>query len=178
MRVISGSLKGRNFTSPNTSRTHPMSDKIRGALFNTLGDIDGLTVLDPFAGSGAVSFEAISRGAASALLIEADKPAQQAIEQSIRDLHVQTVAKLIKANCSSWSDTNPAQQLDLVLADPPYDNVQMVVLGKLVRHVVPGGLFVLSFPGSESLPTFDGCELIVNKTYGDARLLFYRAADV
>ena len=69
MRVIAGRLGGRLFDSPHTRRTHPMSDKARGALFNMLGDIEGMHVLDPFAGTGALSFEAISRGAASALAI-------------------------------------------------------------------------------------------------------------
>ncbi|MBX4199607.1 RsmD family RNA methyltransferase, partial [Candidatus Saccharibacteria bacterium] len=53
MRIISGQLKGRNFASPRGHKTHPMSDKMRGALFNILGDIEGLSFLDAFSGSGA-----------------------------------------------------------------------------------------------------------------------------
>ena len=60
MRIIAGTLGGRNFDSKSQA-THPMSEKMRGALFNVLGDIDGLKVLDCFAGSGAIGFEAISR---------------------------------------------------------------------------------------------------------------------
>ena len=71
MRIIAGDLKGREFKSPRGRTTRPMSEKTRGALFNTLGDIEGLSVLDGFAGSGALVFEAISRGAVSALAIEA-----------------------------------------------------------------------------------------------------------
>ena len=70
MRVIAGRLGGRNFDSPKTQRTHPMSDKVRGALFNALGDLGGLTVLDAFAGSGACSLEAASRGATEVLAID------------------------------------------------------------------------------------------------------------
>ena len=64
MKVVAGSRGGRNFASPHNNRTHPMSDKVRGALFNALGDLDGLSVLDAYAGSGACSLEAASRGAA------------------------------------------------------------------------------------------------------------------
>jgi 16S rRNA (guanine(966)-N(2))-methyltransferase RsmD len=76
MRIIAGTLGGRTFESPHGRRTHPMSDKVRGSLFNTLGDIDGLTILDAFAGSGALAFEAISRGAEHVLAIEIDNRAQ------------------------------------------------------------------------------------------------------
>ncbi|MCA9330109.1 RsmD family RNA methyltransferase, partial [Candidatus Saccharibacteria bacterium] len=63
MRIISGKLGSRQFIAPKGFATHPMGDRVRTALFNTLGDIVGLTVLDAFGGSGAISFEAISRGA-------------------------------------------------------------------------------------------------------------------
>ena len=67
MRIIAGTLKGQQFQTPHSHKTHPMGDKIRGALFNVLGDIEGLSFLDAFSGSGALAFEAASRGAASVL---------------------------------------------------------------------------------------------------------------
>lgn len=174
MRIIAGTLGGRSFVSPRSTRTHPMSDKIRGALFNTLGDIEGLTVLDAFAGSGALSFEAISRGAAQVTAIDNDKPAQLAIQSSVSSLGLEGQIKLIKASCSSWSDNNPTQKFDIVLADPPYDNTQPPVLDKLIRHVNTGGLLVLSWPSAESVPDFENVEQVVGKQYGDAQLLFFR----
>jgi len=176
MRVISGALRGRNFVSPHSDLTHPMSDKIRNALFNTLGDIEGLTVLDCFAGTGALSFEAISRGATSALAIEQDRLAQQTIERSIKDLSLQSSVRLTKAGCSNWSEGNTHKHFDLVLADPPYDHVQLPVLEKMTRHVMSGGLFVLSFPVGEQPPEYEAFELVSHKAYGEAQLLFYRAA--
>jgi len=70
VRIIAGYLSGRQFNSPRSNRTHPMSDKARGGLFNSLGDISGLSLLDAFAGSGALSFEAISRGTASSVAVD------------------------------------------------------------------------------------------------------------
>lgn len=175
MRIIAGGLGGRNFESPRSHRTHPMADRVRGALFNTLGDIEGLTVLDAFAGTGALSFEAISRGAASALLVEIDKPAQRAIAASIKALGIDRQARLVQANCSGWSDNNPDQQFDLVIAAPPYDDLQLSVVKKLTRHVQrPDGLYILDWPGKMAAPELDGLEIIEQKTYGDAQLVFYR----
>lgn len=151
-----------------------MSDRVRGALFNALGDITGLQVLDPFAGSGALSFEALSRGAASALLIENDPVAQRAVAGNIAGLGLQGKARLVRANCVSWSNAHPNQQFDLVLADPPYDDISLPVVQKLVRHVDEEGLYVLSWPGKQEAPALDGFAVVEAKSYGDAQLLFYR----
>jgi 16S rRNA (guanine966-N2)-methyltransferase len=151
-----------------------MSDRIRGALFNTLGDIEGLTVLDAFAGSGAIGIEAVSRGASHAIMIDNDKPAQKAIAENITALDIGSSAKLVLANCSSWSDNNTGQLFDLVIVDPPYDDLQIPTVTKLGRHVTGGGLYVLSWPGGQVIPEIENFKLISYKTYGDAQLLFMR----
>ncbi len=151
-----------------------MADKIRGALFNILGDIDGLTVLDAFAGSGALSLEAISRGAKSALAIDRDKTAYSQILKNLRMLEVEDQVKAIRVNASSWSDHNPDAQFDIVILAPPYDHLQESLLAKLTRHVTDSGLLVLDWPGHKAAPTFDEFEQIKSKNYGDAQLVFYR----
>jgi 16S rRNA (guanine966-N2)-methyltransferase len=174
VRVVAGSLGGRLFASPRSQRTHPMSDKVRGALFNTLGDIDGLTFLDAFSGSGALAYEALSRGATSVLMIENDRPAQQTIDDNITALHLSGQANLVKANCSAWSDRNIDKQFDVVLADPPFDHLQESAIRKLARHVESGGLMVLNWPGAGEPPELDGCVQVEQKSYGDTQLIFYR----
>ena len=104
MRVIAGRLGGRNFASPHGNKTHPMSDKVRGALFNSLGDIEGLRCLDAFAGTGALAFEAISRGATTALALENDPSAQRTIDENIKELKLYRQVKLVKAAAGSWLD--------------------------------------------------------------------------
>lgn len=151
-----------------------MSDKARGALFNILGDIDGMTVLDPFAGTGALSFEAVSRGAASSLAIESDRPAQQVIEQNIRTLGLQRVVSLVKASSNAWLTTNYDDQFDLVLCDPPYDDTQPNLLLRLAQRVMPDGLLVLSWPTSQDVPAFPKFEKLDQRDYGDMQLVFYR----
>lgn len=174
MRVIAGRLGGRSFESPKTHRTHPMSDKVRGALFNALGNLHGLTVLDAYAGSGACSLEAISRGAASVLAIDVDVEAVKTIAANVKALSLEEVITVRRKNISGWSRNNQDKQFDVVLADPPYDDIRPDVLERLTVHVKPGGLFVLSWPGSESVRPMADLEIVSHKTYGDAQLVFYR----
>lgn len=174
MRVISGRLGGRLFDSPHTHRTHPMSDKARGALFNILGDIEGMHVFDPFAGTGALSFEAVSRGAATSIAVESDRPAQKIIEQNIRVLGLENEVKLVKASSNAWLSTNYDEQFDLVLCDPPHDDLQLNLLARLAQRVVPDGLLVLSWPGNVDVPEFDRFEKVEQRSYGDMQLAFYR----
>jgi 16S rRNA (guanine966-N2)-methyltransferase len=176
MRVIAGSLGGRNFDSPHTQRTHPMSDKVRGALFNALGDLDGLTVLDAFAGSGACSIEAVSRGASAVLAIDIDVEAVKTIAENVRKLDLEDIITVRRKNISGWSRNNQDKKFDVVLADPPYTDIRPDVLERLTVHVPEGGLYVLSWPGSEPVRDFAGLVIVSQKSYGDAQLVFYRRA--
>lgn len=174
LRVIAGHLGGRLFDAPDSPATHPMGDRMRSALFNILGDITEKTVLDPFAGSGALSFEAISRGAKSSLLLERDKRAQNTIQKNIESLGVGEQAKLISAGCRAWSLRNKTQKFDLILADPPYNDGQLSTINVLASHLKPKGLMVLSYPGRGYAPTVNGVVVVDNRNYGDAALAFYQ----
>ena len=112
MRIISGTLKGQIFDTPQGHRTHPMSEKIRGALFNILGDIEGLKILDAFGGSGGISLEAISRGAGKVTIVENDRIAQRTIEHNVAKFGLEDKITLISANVSSWMNKNPDQKFD------------------------------------------------------------------
>jgi 16S rRNA (guanine966-N2)-methyltransferase len=174
MRVIAGYLGGRNFAGPRGHRTHPMSDKMRGALFGALGDIKGLSVLDAFAGSGALAIEAISRGAKHATAIEVDKSAHTVIKANLKELNLQDRIKATRAFAGAWSTRNQAQLFDLILLDPPYDDIPYRDLKKLPRHLKPDGVMVLSWPGKMERLKFPGFEVIQSKRYGDSQLVFYR----
>lgn len=174
MRIIAGSLGGRLFDSPHGHRTHPMSDKIRGALFSTLGDLHGLTVLDAFSGSGALGFEAISRGAAAVVAIENDRLAQRTIQENIRKLGLQKGMTLFRGGAGTWIESHSNSFFDIVLLDPPYDDLQRSVVARLARHTNKDGTLITSWPGSENLPGFEGFELVKQKSYGDAQLGYYK----
>lgn len=173
MRIVAGKLGGLIFDSPNGNKTHPMSEKMRGALFNVLGDIEGLSVFDAYGGSGAIAFEAISRGAASAVICEIDKNAIKTIEKNIEKLKVGDKVKLIKRNSAIWCEENPTQIFDIVIVDPPYDQVKKSQIIKIAGSVKPGGIYVLSLPPKVTID-LENFTPELNKNYGDSKLVFYR----
>ncbi len=175
MRIISGKLSGRTFNPVSGHRTHPMSEKIRGALFNSLGDITDLTVLDAYSGTGALSFEAISRGAKSAIAIDLDQSASRTIRENIELLGLDTEVTTVRAAVKGWSRRHQNQQFDIVLLDPPYDNFDPKDLLNLRKHAKKGGIIVLSLPPKTGFLFGESKqELLLNKSYGDAELYFYR----
>ena len=174
VRLISGSLGGRFIEAPDTSATHPMSERIRSSLFNILGDVSGRVVLDAFAGTGAIGFEAISRGADSVTFIERDRVAQKVLLENIASLHVKNKTKLIQATVAGWDETATDQKFDLIFADPPYHDTQLSTVSRLFSHLKTNGLMVLSHPGRESAPTVNGVVVVDKRNYGDAALAFYQ----
>lgn len=179
MRIIAGSLGGRQFVSPKGNRTHPMSDKARGALFNTLGDIKGLTLLDAFAGSGAVAFEAISRGAARVTAVDIETNAVKAMIESATALGVLDKVEIVRANVGGWFKSSPQNiRYDILVCDPPYDALQLPIIEKMSSKVNVGGVIVVSLPPQARLIMPDRCEHLQTKDYGDITLQFYRRVKI
>lgn len=178
MRIIAGYLKGRAFDSPGGHRTHPMSEKARGAIFNALGDIHGLRVLDAYGGSGALALEAISRGAQQVTVVELDKTAYNTIVKNVDNLNLDKQIQVLRRNVGSWAKSVQTEIYDIVLADPPYDDIRPDILERIGLLTKESGIFVLSWPGSEPARHFDGFELVSEKNYGDATLVFYRRQKV
>jgi 16S rRNA (guanine966-N2)-methyltransferase len=152
-----------------------MAEKVRGALFNILGDINGLTFLDAFAGGGALSIEAISRGAKSVTAVDNDKHASKAIRENIGDLQLSDSIKATQANVGGWSDNNQDKKFDVVLIDPPYNDVKHNLIKKIAAHANKDGIVAMSLPPSAKidLPR-DEYQLLIEKNYGDAELVFYK----
>lgn len=176
VRLIAGKFGGRILDAPDTSKTHPMSERIRNALFNSIGDeIDGAGVMDAFAGSGAVGLEALSRGAQRVTFLERDRIAGKVIAKNIETLGCRDQARLIKASVTAWSENNPSEQFDLIIADPPYHDPQFSTVSRLFSHLKPGALMVLSHLGRGEAPTgTKGIVVVDNRSYGTASLTFFR----
>ena len=174
MRVVAGFLGGQIFESPHGHRTHPMSEKVRGAIFSALGDIKGLNVLDAFSGSGALAIEAISRGAKTATAVEVDKRANQVIQDNLKKLDIEDRVKAVRAYANAWSTRHQAQMFDVILLDPPYDNLPYRDLNSMPRHLKDDGILVLSWPPKVDYYFFEGLEIIKSKDYGDSSLHFYK----
>jgi 16S rRNA (guanine966-N2)-methyltransferase len=120
MRVIAGELRGRRLRAPAGRDTRPTSDRVREALFSILGDVAGARVLDLFAGSGALAIEALSRGAASAVLVDSAAGAVTAIERNLDDLGLE--AEVVRRPARAFLSSAPSagRLYDLVFLDPPY----------------------------------------------------------
>ena len=176
VRIVSGQYGGRVLDAPDNRRTHPMSERIRGAIFNSLGDLpQGAEVLDAFAGSGAVGLEALSRGAAWVTFVEKDRLAANILRKNVVSLGVNEQTTVTQSPLASWSDTNAEAQFDLIFADPPYHDVQFSTVEKLFLHLKPGALMVLSHPGRGEAPTgAKGIVVVDNRSYGTASLTFFR----
>lgn len=179
MRIIAGRLGGRQFVSPKGNRTHPMSDKARGALFNALGDITGLTLLDAFAGSGAIAFEAISRGAKHVTAIDIETNAFKAMTESAESLGVIDQIEIIRANVGGWfKSSRQDNRYDVIVCDPPYDALQLPIIERMSSKITVGGVMVVSLPPKARLIMPERCVPIQTKDYGDITLQFFRRTKI
>lgn len=177
IRVIAGAFGGRTLATPNNSRTHPMSERARNALFNSIGDeLTGAAVLDVFAGTGALGIEAVSRGAKSVTFIERDRIAQKCIQENIATFQLTNQAKLVRTSLANWlSTTENIPEFDIIFADPPYHDEQLSTVSRLFGLLKPGGLMVLSHTGKGEV-SFQQNDIVVvdNRSYANAHLTFFR----
>ena len=175
LSIAAGSLKNLNFFSPDNTTTHPMSSKVRQAVFNILGDISDLSVLDAYGGSGAFSFEAISRGAKNALLIENNHVSVSAIKASMSRLNLVNQIKLLPISNEAYL-RDYEEEFDIVFLDPPYDNLTSN-LPSFIPKIVSGGILILSVPiqSSDAIKNqFFQLELLKQKKYGKVLILIYK----
>jgi 16S rRNA (guanine966-N2)-methyltransferase len=121
MRIIAGSKKGHTIVAPKGLDTRPTSDRAREAAFNLIGPVDDARVLDLYAGSGAMGLEALSRGAAQAVFVDADRDACRAIERNLDKLRL-TGAVVVCSDAARAlaAEVGAGRTYDLVLVDPPY----------------------------------------------------------
>jgi 16S rRNA (guanine966-N2)-methyltransferase len=177
VRLISGIFGGRIIDGSASDKTHPMSERVRNAMFNKIGEeIHDKRVLDAFAGSGSLGLESLSRGAESVVFVDNDRIAQKIISKNIALLGVEGQAQLIKANVSSWMNTT-TEKFDIIFADPPYHDPQLSTVTKLFGLLKPNGLMVLSYPGKGERPSETGVVVVDNRSYGNAALAYYRKKD-
>ena len=178
MRIIAGQWRGRPLVAPKGEATRPTADRTREALFSMLasrlGSFEDLAVADLFAGSGALGLEALSRGAASCLFVEQDKPALDALRANIAKLGAKADVR-----AQSVLALGPARApLDLILMDPPYGSgAGLVALDKLARLGWVGPASWISIESARNeVVEVAGFEVDAEKIYGKARVTLLRQA--
>ncbi len=123
MRVVAGLAGGRRLRAPAGRKVRPTSERVREALFNALGSLDavnGATVLDLFAGTGALGIEALSRGAASAVFVDADSQAVSAVKANLVATGLADRARVVQADVLRYLADHRTEEVDIAFADPPY----------------------------------------------------------
>jgi 16S rRNA (guanine966-N2)-methyltransferase len=178
IRIIAGRFGGRKIDAPgfDNSRTKPMGERIRNAMFNRIGgEISNARVLDVFAGTGSVGLEALSRGAAHVTFVERDKIAQKILAKNMSSLGINDEAELIRTTVNNWLETSEPGMYDIILADPPYHDLQLSTVSKLFGLLKPNGLMILSHSGRGEGPNLtNGIVVVDNRSYGNASLTSFR----
>jgi 16S rRNA (guanine966-N2)-methyltransferase len=175
VRIIAGSRRGARIVAPRGLGTRPTGDRVREAAFNLIGPVDGATVLDLFAGSGAMGLEALSRGAEAATFVEDDRAACRLIQQNLEKLRL-VGARVVCAD-AVWTIRQDQRRYDLVLVDPPYEqwgDLEAVLGPHLPRVLAPDGLLVVETSSrvEPQLPLASR----TSRRYGSARLTLFEHA--
>jgi 16S rRNA (guanine966-N2)-methyltransferase len=155
LRIIGGALRGRRWRIPDAPGLRPTPDRVRETLFNWLAPhIAGTRVLDLFAGSGALGFEALSRGAASAVLVEQDRAALTMLRETAARFGL-AQARIESGEALAFLATQKRASFDLVFLDPPFDSGLLApALRRIGEHslLAPEGFCYLEHAAADALP--------------------------
>lgn len=173
MKIVGGTLRGRQFAAPPGSVSRPMSGQVREALFNIAGDISGQAVLDVYAGSGAIGFEALSRGAGHVIGIEKARSAAKIIDASLGKLNLNDHYRLLTGSVERTIG-GLATEFNMIVADPPYSEIDWTILDKLGELLADGGIFAVSHSSRLKPAELQSVKRIDTRIYGDTALSFYK----
>ena len=178
MRVIAGEYRGRRLKVPPGVRTRPTADRVREALFSILGDVEGASVADLFAGSGALGIEALSRGARDATFVERDHGAVGILKFNLAALGIVEDVEVFEWDVVRWLETVAGSfEFDLVLVDPPYSSAARLAepLTRLLPDVLsPTATIVTESDKRE--PLVLDLPLDDERVYGDTRIALHYVA--
>lgn len=174
MRVVAGSLRGRAIVAPEGDATRPTTDRAREAMFNaldSLGALDDATVLDVYAGSGALGIEALSRGARHCTFVERDKRALDAVRTNVTKLGLSDRTRVVAGD--AFTSVVAQRNIDLLLADPPYGFADWDRFFTTIEPVVVDDAVVV-VESDREMNERDGWDIIRAKRYGRAWVTFLR----
>jgi 16S rRNA (guanine966-N2)-methyltransferase len=180
MRVIAGQLGGRTLKSPAGNKTRPTADRVREALFSVLGNVDDFKVLDLYAGTGALGIEALSRGAARAILVENASDAIRCIRENMSSLQLMNRCMLIPRPVErAREELMKLAPYDLVFCDPPWRILEgawrwLEALDWL-EWLTPGGQLVLEHPSQSTAVMKAPClDVVQTRAWGDSAVTILR----
>jgi len=178
VRVIAGTCRGHRLASPKGIHTRPTGDRVREAIFNLLGPVDDTSVLDLFAGSGALGIEALSRGARRCLFAESDRGAARVIRENLERTRLTgAVVEQRDAIAVLREEHSRRRSHDLILCDPPYGRwaeLEAPLAGLLPGVLAPDGLLVVET--DERVEPQLPLDPVTSRRYGSARVTIFRHA--
>jgi 16S rRNA (guanine966-N2)-methyltransferase len=184
MRIVAGTFRGRPLVAPKGQSTRPTADRTRQAIFNILQHaawspgLEGLRVIDVFAGSGALGLEAISPGAAFCLFVEQVEAARSVIRANVESLGVADRIRIDRRDAATLGDRSSNEPpFDLAFVDPPYGKgLGEPALARLVAGgwLAEGALVALEHGAAEPAPTPPGFEALDQRSWGAGRVTFLR----
>ena len=178
MRVISGKVRGIQLKAPDGLRTRPTADRVKEALFSIIQfDVPGTRVLDLFGGSGQLGIEALSRGAKSAVIVDADEKACGIIKENLRRCKLEADAQVVRSDYMDYL-CRCKQRFDIILLDPPYAELFLENALKKITEIdilESSGIIVAERPVGKDLPwDFTGYSRSKDYKYGQTVLTLYR----
>ncbi len=182
MRVISGKFKGRQLVSFKADHIRPTTDRVKESLFNILmQDIDGARVLDLFAGTGSLSIEAYSRGAAYVECVESHSKSLKIIFENLRLLKIENEIKVVKSDVFNFIKKYNGDPFDVILVDPPFtEKFSHSVLQELAKSKLfkPGTVIAIESAKKEHMEDlYDSLRLIDRRPFGDKILSLFTSND-
>ena len=180
MRVITGKARGIQLKTPEGMLTRPTADRVKEALFSIINfDIPGARVLDLFGGTGQLGIEALSRGAASAVFVDAREESCRLIRENLRRTKLEQNAKVIRSDYLDYLN-RCREQYNIILLDPPYAEVFLENAIKKITEIdilQSDGIIVAERPLGKELPwEFEGYTRSKDYKYGKVLLTIYRKA--
>lgn len=179
IQVIGGNLRGRALFAGRGRAVRPTLSTVRGALFNILGErVAGAWVLDLFAGSGALAIEALSRGAARAVLLEIDAQAHRVVARNLEALGLTDRAETHRTDARLWLRGQKLDPYEILFLDPPWDGTEGEEVFRRVAQepsLHPDALVCWEYSAKSGAPAEIGfLKAAVEKRYGDTGLTVYR----
>lgn len=185
MRIVGGRLRGRALQAPKSQAIRPTSDRLRESLFNILAHgysdpIGDARVLDLFAGTGALGLEAISRGAAFALLVDDGAEARALMRANVEALGLGGITRIFRRDATKLGPAHPVEPFDLVFADPPYGRGLGEAALASARDggwLKPEALVVVEESKAAGFAPPEGFAEVERRAYDDTELIFLRPID-
>lgn len=182
MRIVGGDLRGRALRGPRTDAIRPTSDRLREALFNVLAyayddAVAGARVLDLFAGTGALSFEALSRGANYALLVDEGAEARGLIRENIEALGLEGTTRLYRRDATKLGLAQAIGRFSLVFCDPPYGrdlSPKALAAAASGGWLEPDALVLVEEAASATIAPPPGFAELERRDYGETAVTFLR----